>query len=285
MRPTTLFLSLFATTTWLSACRDDVTADPATKVRPRDQKSGCYTDTKGSAMVRIPMPGGQDFCIDQRAATQAEFAEFVEAVRPTQKMPTPPEGHVMAKLCAEWIDPVTPASKYDEFPSCGKYYDPVSFADKPMRCMDWCAAYAFCAWSGKRLCGNHGAPIAEDLTTDGSELGFVCSNGGKDAYQFDPSARPDCAADSHSLDQRFPPADCVGHGTPFDQVSSVTGWLPIYTDECLMYAAEVPPTGPVYSPACRKFGGIGPTGVRACTHASAMPRRYPADYGVRCCSD
>ncbi len=284
MRPTTLFLTLFATTTWLSACKDDVTADPATKVRPRDQKSGCYADTKGSAMVRIPMPGGRDFCIDQRAATQAEFAEFVEAVRPTQKMPTPPEGHVMAKLCAEWIDPVVPASKGDQFPTCGHLYDPVAFADEPMQCLDWCAAYAFCVWSGKRLCGTQGLPVTYGEVPERSELAYVCTNGGKDTIQFDIAAQPQCAGTAEDLGQRFPPAECVGSGPPFDQVASVTGWVRVVADECASRIEQLP-AGNATSTLCRRYGGSGPKGPRACSETGGNEGRYPDRQGIRCCSD
>ncbi len=283
MKPTTTVFVLFASAAWLSACKEEVTADPAPRVRARDEKTGCYADTKGVGMVRITMPDGRGFCIDQRAATQAEYAVFVDSVRPARKMPTPPDSHVMAKACAEWLDPVTPASKYDEFPTCGKFYDPAAFPDKPMLCMDWCAAYAFCAWSGKRLCSNHGTPITSGAP-DGSELAFVCSNGGKDEYQFDPAARPGCASDAGSLAQRFPPADCVGNTPPFDQVASVTGWLPVYADECHMSVVELP-DGPVVSPLCLHYGGIGPAGVRPCSHAGGVARRHSSSVGVRCCSD
>ncbi len=284
MKNAALFATCLAAAAWMSACKGEIAPDPAPQARARDAKTGCYAGTKGAAMVRVTWPDGRAFCVDQRAATQAEFAAFVADVRPAAKMAGPPLSHPMGETCAAWVDPVVPASKLDQFPTCGKYYDPVATPDRPMVCLDWCAAYAFCAWSGKRLCGHSGGVVDFDRVPEGSELNFVCTNGGKDEYQVDPALHPECTTSVAAYDLGFPPAECVGSSPPFDQISPVTGAISVVADEC--YVVESMPQGIVSrSPVCRSYGGVSSKGTRNCAVSAGIARRESSLQGVRCCSD
>ena len=52
---------------------------------------------------------------------------------------------------------------------------------KPVTEVDWCDAFAFCRWAGKRLCGGRkGGPVPFDRSTDpsDSQWQYACSPGG-----------------------------------------------------------------------------------------------------------
>jgi len=49
---------------------------------------------------------------------------------------------------------------------------------KPIRCVDWCEAEAYCAWAGKRLC---------KVGNPSDEWQIACSAGYTQEYPFDPS--------------------------------------------------------------------------------------------------
>lgn len=58
---------------------------------------------------------------------------------------------------------------------------------RPQTCVDWCDAAAFCAWSGKRLCGGiDGRGVAMADLADASKDAWynACSSGGINHYPF-----------------------------------------------------------------------------------------------------
>jgi formylglycine-generating enzyme required for sulfatase activity len=97
-------------------------------------------------MLEVPAPDGSQYCIDRTEVTNGQYKLFLDANVPTGSQPSfcswnsnfAPE---KAGGCA------TGALPYDPGPA-GK--------DKSVACVDWCDAYAYCAWAGKRLCGKIG---------------------------------------------------------------------------------------------------------------------------------
>src|SRR5262249_40663852 len=61
-------------------------------------------------------------------------------------------------------------------------------ADRPVHAVDWCDAFAYCAWAGKRLCGRiAGGSVDPTFGTDlasESEWYNACSRGGQHAYPY-----------------------------------------------------------------------------------------------------
>ncbi len=92
----------------------------------------------------------KDFCIDATEVSMRAYQKFLEATNGDA-------GNQIAQ-CA-WNTSFSPPG------SCAGFaYD--SQSDKPMACVDWCDAYAYCAWAGKRLCGlTDGGTIPADAAT------------------------------------------------------------------------------------------------------------------------
>lgn len=88
---------------------------------------GTCPSGRGPAMVAV---GG--YCIDSTEVTNAQHAAFLQASPSVSGLPPP---------CSFKQDFKPTAS--------GTWPDP----DHPQTSVDWCDAYAFCKWAGKRLCG------------------------------------------------------------------------------------------------------------------------------------
>jgi len=120
------------------------------------------TQVKGPSLVYI-----DGFCIDSTEVTNAQYEEFVNAN-------TDPSGQISA--CAQ--NTFAPAQSWP--PATDEFNQPVVY-------VDWCDAYAYCDWAGKRLCGRIGGGT-NDFTafadTNLSQWYRVCSNGGRNTYPY-----------------------------------------------------------------------------------------------------
>jgi formylglycine-generating enzyme required for sulfatase activity len=111
-------------------------------------------------MVEIPLPDGTSFCIDSTEVTIADYTAFLQAKYPLANQPS---------FCAS----------NDTFDSGNV---PVPFIESlPQVYIDWCDAYAYCAWAGKRMCGRIGGgslTIAEYADPTKSQWVYACTGGG-----------------------------------------------------------------------------------------------------------
>ena len=113
--------------------------------------SGCPAGLPGPTLVQVPSPSGGSYCVDRTEVTNADYAAFLIASPPTS-------GQLSS--CG-WNATYVPPYGW---PAAGKDSYPVVW-------VDWCDAYAFCAWAGKRLCGK-------------SEWYNACSAGGTRTYPY-----------------------------------------------------------------------------------------------------
>jgi formylglycine-generating enzyme required for sulfatase activity len=113
------------------------------------------------------------FCIDRTEVTQAQYVSFLIAV----------DGDVantdQPSACAF----NTALTRGGAGSNCPTF---TVANDLPVNCVDWCDAYAYCAWAGKRLCGTleDGGPLAFDAPVTTDEWHFACSGGFQTTYPY-----------------------------------------------------------------------------------------------------
>ena len=124
---------------------------------------------KGPSMVEVPYTVGT-FCIDSTEVTAGQYAAFIAADAGKAGQP------------ARCVNNTTFVPS-----STGQYctlasYDPINHPSLPARCVDWCDAYAFCKWAGKRLCGLIGVDAGPSDFNMGASTNaqwyWACSHGG-----------------------------------------------------------------------------------------------------------
>jgi formylglycine-generating enzyme required for sulfatase activity len=202
------------------------------------------------------------FCIDATEVTNASYKAFLDA-QPNRR-----------------LQPAACAWNLDYTPTGG----PPPADKRPVVGVDWCDAWLYCAWSGKRLCGTMGggnnSPGAYN-DPNRSEWHHVCTNGGTTQFAYgDTFDGTKCA---HSEDGSLAPAggiaSCVGNTSPYDQVYDMSGNAWEWEDSC---------AGSAGAPdLCRVRGGG--------QHSSSAEVSCSMDYlakreatfrtvGVRCCA-
>lgn len=133
----------------------------------------------------------------------------------------------------------------------------------------FCTAKAFCAWSGKALCG-------------AADWGQACSNGGTTTFATGASLAPGCKVNAaHAATSS---SDCHGAAPPFDMVFDMSGNLPEWTDECV----QPPPWEAGALVRCRvRGGGAGSSEADLdCAPEAGNPSelvRIDQLAGFRCC--
>ena len=217
---------------------------------------------KGPSMVLV---GAQ--CVDSTEVTNAQYALFVAAKVPPQSVSQTPS------VCA-WNTTFTPSQGW---PATGKDAHPVVY-------VDWCDAYAFCAWAGKRLCGAVGGgslPYGDYADVNKSQWLYACSGQGTKKYPYgDVYDGAACngvdngAGDAVAVKSL---SKCEG-GVPglFDMSGNVWEW----EDSCQASAGA--------KDQCRLRGGsfwFNGSADLLCANGNANDRSASNDiYGFRCCA-
>lgn len=119
---------------------------------------------------------GVSFCVDATEVTQADYLAFLLSVGDASGITQPAE-------CA-----FNTALKQPT-PGCPKFD---AGNEKPIYCVDWCDARAYCDWAGKRLCGKIGGtahtPLSAELTQE--EWNFACTGGLVTKYPYGDAPMP-----------------------------------------------------------------------------------------------
>jgi formylglycine-generating enzyme required for sulfatase activity len=149
----------------------DATGTDAPDAGPTADASGdaACPGTAGPAPVRIG-----SFCIDSTEVTNADYAAFLAS----SSIPAQPAA------CA-WNTSFVPGA-----------WPPAAGTDAyPVVAVDWCDAFTYCAWAGKRLCGAIGGgptPFASFADPQASQWMNACSAAGTRVFPYgatyDPAA-------------------------------------------------------------------------------------------------
>lgn len=247
------------------------------------------------AVSRVNLPGGSCAWIDQSEVTVDQYQTWLTAVgaKPLdwaslgsagecnwkEGLPSNPAGS-SADACRMTIDTLTEHQENDPFQ-----------ATKPIRCVDWCDAHAYCKWAGKRLCfgtNNSGllTPVGKPFEWD-----IACNVDNSHPYPYGASYDPRAC----NVDQS-PARGCItANGTvcgptavgfleacratrssPSDLSGNVQEWIGLCDK----------PGGA--DALCNRRGGsyLDPPERATCLYIGAAARRdRDRSTGFRCCAD
>ena len=230
---------------------------------------GCGIPGRGPAMI-----DAGSFCIDATEVTQAQYAQFVAATA-GDTSGQPPE-------CA-WNVAFRPPV------NCP--YDPVGRADLPVQGPDWCDAYAFCRWAGKRLCGARGdggaLPESEPASPITSEWTAACTNfdDGLHNYPYGNTFEASrCNVRDAELDGAVPVRSLAGCAGGLDGLHDMSGNLWEWVNQC-----DSNGKGNAPEDRCRLQGGsYGSSSAQSRCAGTYHPTRdgnRECQLGIRCCAD
>ena len=236
---------------------------------------GC-SGLPGPTMVQ-----GEGFCVDSTEVSGAHYAEFMQDA----------PGLVGSQIpVCTWNTSFEPF--YEGVPQWPLPGDEMNL---PVRYVDWCDAYAYCGWAGKRLCGRlGGGSVPYDQYADRavSQWMQACTSNGNNAFpyggtydEFACNTEDNSAAHGYYYTDVGTMLDCHGFGqyaNVFDMSGNVLEW----EDSC------GPPADGGPSPSedlCRLRGGsifTGDYNSRCDWSEPGDPRNgtYPG-VGFRCCKD
>ncbi|PKN46617.1 MAG: hypothetical protein CVU63_07355 [Deltaproteobacteria bacterium HGW-Deltaproteobacteria-20] len=224
----------------------------------------------------VPVLGG--YAIDATEVTRAQYLAWLNTSPPTGAQPS----H------CEWNATFEPETNH-VMAGCNPYtWPPEDGDDRPVGCVDWCDAYAYCQAIDKRLCGAiGGGPNSFDEFDDATKSQWynACSSGGANKLPYGDAFQPGTCNDGETG-----PVDWVSVGSLPECQSTVDGYGGVYDlsgnvteleDSCDAM------TGP--QDECRARGGsfdlfdpMLECAIGIGTFGRDMVAR---DTGFRCCSD
>jgi formylglycine-generating enzyme required for sulfatase activity len=227
--------------------------------------------------VPITTPAGT-YAIDRFEVTVGDYQAFVAAAS-TDHLPSE---------CA-WKTSFDPAMSTAGGPRCPGWYTNALATNAltlPMACVDWCDAFAYCAWAHKRLCGKiGGGPAALANVADPSESQWyaACSAGGELEYPYghtyEVGTCNDASINPEAVGSR--PGCEGGFAGIFDMSGNVVEW----EDAC-----DTNPLNTAQRQTCAARGGAFYSGTApadlACASAAMIATRDSVGPGIgfRCCS-
>jgi formylglycine-generating enzyme required for sulfatase activity len=255
----------------------------------------------GPTMVEVPAPDGSTYCMDRTEVTQGQYFMFLEA-KGASPGGGPIRGDVTGQPPGCKLNVAYAPDPVSDSPGCRYAHgEPTAYdylgnhPNHSVGCVDWCDAYMYCQWAGKRLCGRIGGgalDLEESTEATTSQWYNACSQGGKTAYAYgdefeagrcvdgiEPTEGVDeSEALSLSQDVESKP-QCNGSTRPFDQILNLSGSVAEWADGCT--GPEVAGSGSCLAYAVLQqgfsFSCMSPLPTWRLTHIPEL--------GFRCCLD
>jgi formylglycine-generating enzyme required for sulfatase activity len=223
-----------------------------------------------NAMVKVPFGDAGFYCVDSTETTLDEYGAFVDAA-------DPPAAGSQVAACA-WNASFKP-------PGWGNG----TVGNRPVGGLDWCDAYAYCKWAGKRLCGRIGGGALDPngATNAGEGQWFTaCTRNGARAYPYGASYEAGVCVgrDWMPMPQGPEPVGkataCVGG---YDGIFDMSGNVEELIDSCL--PDKLCDGGPECELCIMMGGGWANRGTdMSCSYENQVLRKGQYDdNGVRCC--
>ncbi|HVY26658.1 MAG TPA: SUMF1/EgtB/PvdO family nonheme iron enzyme [Polyangiaceae bacterium] len=224
----------------------------------------------GPSMVALPSDNGDAYCIDSTEVTRAQYAAWLAT--------TPATSSQDAVSCG-WNNSYVPSCLGADT----SYWPPGNNGNKPVVCVDWCDAVAYCKDAGKRLCGSPVAGPAPYLNPDNvtaSQWFNACTAHGQYAYLYGSKYLAGACNESGfgagAMLDVGSIATCQSPSLSFNGVYDLLGNASEWDDSC----DSSSPTS-----ACHARGGSY-SDVAGCTWPRSLLRSVTSrDVGFRCCAD
>jgi sulfatase modifying factor 1 len=171
------------------------------------------------------------FCIDKAEVTHESYRAFYDDVVAT--------GFDLAAVydakdaCASWKDPSPEALVPALINMSATTWANTTNPDLPIMEVDFCDAAAYCAWSGKRLCGGiNGSEIAYKQQQPRNEWYLACSHNGERRYTYNADGEYDDVTYADCTSGEPSPETCPAFhmGTCRDD-AQCPGWTGLWTEE------------------------------------------------------
>jgi hypothetical protein len=229
----------------------------------------CPSTGRGPTMVNLG-----SICIDSTEVTVRQYNAFLAANPPLSLYPTDPD--------CSWETTFVYSNPGASNPPPG----PLDL-DKPAWHLTWCKAYAFCAWSGKRLCGKIGggpSPLASWADATQNQWYYACTSAGTATpYPYGSTyANATCwtnAGGNAKVQNVQTKAGCHGPSAPYSSIFDMSGNADEWEDSCESSA---------WDSKCRTRGGSArdPQGYVECSAnwSDYTRNNFGAVIGFRCCA-
>jgi len=242
--------------------------------------AGPCANTTGGSMRPVTLSNGTVFCIDATEVTASSYAAFLSAKAGSTDGQIP--------VCASLNHSFLPTTN-----GCPVFDPEKNGPNLPVVCVDWCDAFAFCAWAGKELCDDvsgsyenfNSGPAG---TNDRWTLACTHDEDGLHAFSygpsFDPAACNGAERDAGLLDAGSLSTCAGGYPGIFDMVGNASEWI----DQCFTGSSiTADHDSGTNSDGCRLQGGSFKGADNSCsTFFSYQPRGSAgSDIGFRCCGE
>jgi formylglycine-generating enzyme required for sulfatase activity len=236
----------------------------------------------GPAMVAVARRNGSCFWIDSTEVTIADYAEFLAE-------PAARQSGACAWNSAEGGAGGERTQGFSPSQDCSRLVERGIALDggepdsrRPMTCVDWCDALAFCQWAGKDLCRDDRDSLASHETSDW----FAACAGAAEPrlYGCEGDCQPRaCNGDSAQVDALDPAGahpDCAVSGSGDGSIVDLSGNAEEWTAWCAFDTEE--------GSTCAYRGGSyddSDSALECTSSEEALRWRALPTLGFRCCAE